>query len=261
MNYAPGCGDYVQETTWRYVGYGGDYCEEKPRDFTCIFACGGLFSVCILVVLLIVLLWPTTTTRIECRRDEMWKWDQFERARCCRLYPEWCATTTQINPPAPTPPVTTPPTPAPPPPGPVDPNCAIGWCNWMIEWTPAKKAWCCANHHRGCAGDSPRPCDTVRPTPGCTTQGPPPDPYNCAVDWCNWQMTWTEPKKTWCCAHHKRGCPGDSPHPCGGGGCTTSKPYDCAAGFSNWQAGWSIAKKAWCCAHEQKGCGGGGGCM
>merc|ERR1719221_1697363 len=72
MNYAPGCGDYVQETTWRYVGYGGDYCEQKPRDFTFIFSCGGLFSLCVLIPLLIWILIPSTTTRVHCRRDEMW---------------------------------------------------------------------------------------------------------------------------------------------------------------------------------------------
>merc|ERR1719221_67021 len=79
MSYAPGCGDYVQETTWRYVGYGGDYCEEKPRDFTCVFACGGLFSVCILVIVLLVILWPSTTTRLECRREDMFQYNDFER--------------------------------------------------------------------------------------------------------------------------------------------------------------------------------------
>merc|ERR1712194_798533 len=64
MNYV-GCGqgDYAQETTYRYIGNGGDFVQGRPRDFTCIITGCGLLAVLLLIPLLLWLLLPCTTTR------------------------------------------------------------------------------------------------------------------------------------------------------------------------------------------------------
>jgi len=247
MSYV-GCGqgEYVQETTYRYVGYGGDFLQSRPRDFTCIITGCGLLALLLLIPLLIWLLLPDTSTSepFNCRTREVWSLPK--KAYCCANYGVGCATTnpiTNLPTPKPTPPGPVPvPTPSPPtpPPGPVDPwNCAVD-PEW--KWCAGKKAWCCRIHHLGCPTNSP------------TLPPPVPDPYNCQDGFNNWQAGWSVGKKAWCCAHHSKGCPS-------GGGCGTTKPpYDCSAGFWNWQHGWSVAKKAWCCQHESKGCPQGGGC-
>merc|ERR1719414_993816 len=55
MSYVgPGAGGYIQETTYRYVGCGGDFdVIRRRRDFTCLVAC------CLLPLLLLLpfLLW------------------------------------------------------------------------------------------------------------------------------------------------------------------------------------------------------------
>jgi len=226
MSYV-GCGqgEYVQETTYRYVGYGGDFLQSRPRDFTCIITGCGLLALLLLIPLLIWLLLPDTTTcePFDCRTREVW--GEAKKAYCCLNYGLECPTTNPIiSTPKPTPRPVPVPTPSPPTP------------------PPGKKAWCCRIHHLGC------------PTNGPTLPPPVPDPYNCQDGFNNWQAGWSVGKKAWCCAHHSKGCPS-------GGGCGTTKPpYDCSAGFWNWQHGWSVAKKAWCCQHESKGCPQGGGC-
>jgi len=251
MSYV-GCGqgEYAQETTYRYVGYGGDFDQTRARDFTCIITGCGLLALLLLIPLLIWCLMPDTSTDggFDCSTRDVW--GPAKLAYCCANFGLGCPTTTaNFVPIPPTPPPTTQlittqstfrptqPT-APPPPG--DPwNCAV---DPEYLWCSAKKEWCCRIHHLGCRTNMP----TVPP--------PQPDPYNCADGFSNWQAGWSVAKKAWCCAHHSKGCPG-------GGGCgTTRAPYDCNAGFSNWQAGWSVAKKAWCCQHGGKGCPGGGGC-
>jgi len=251
MSYAGnGCGEYVQETTYRYVGYGGDFDQTRPRDFTCIITSCGLLALLLLIPLLLWLLMPDTSTRepFDCTTREVWS--PAKQSYCCANYGVGCPTTQRLtNPPTipPTPPTTRPTFPPtlpptgpptvptqPPTHGPVDPyNCAV---DPETTWTPDKKAWCCRIHHLGC----PTMMPTVAP--------PAPDPYNCEDGFANWQAGWSVGKKAWCCAHHGKGCPNNI-------GCGTTKaPYDCNAGFANWQVGWSVAKKAWCCQHESKGC-------
>jgi len=257
MSYVgSGQGEYLQETTYRYVGYGGDFDQTRARDFTCIITGCGLLALLLLIPLLIWLLMPDTSTRepFDCSTRDVW--GPAKQAYCCANYGVGCPTTQpQTVPPTPGPtpitnpitsPITIPTTWAPTQPtvpptqGPVDPyNCAV---NAEYTWSAAKKAWCCRIHHLGC------------PTSMPTAPPPQADPYNCADGFSNWQAGWSVAKKAWCCAHHSKGCPG-------GGGCgTTRAPYDCNAGFSNWQAGWSVAKKAWCCQHGGKGCPTAGGC-
>jgi len=276
MSYVGGGqGEYMQETTYKYVGCGGDFDTVRPRrDFTCIIT-GCCLSTLLLIPLLIWLLGLLTTSTslgVDCSVGIPKFWTEEKTEECCELLPdlEVCGpdrvVTTPVAPPTPpptplpTPPPTPPFTPQPTPPptaptpqptpaptqgptGPVDPyNCAVGA---EISWDAGKKAWCCRVHNKGCPTEFP-------------TQPPvtlPADPYNCADGFANWQAGWSVAKKAWCCKVHGKGCP-NSPG-CG----TTSAPYDCAAGFANWMAGWSVPKKQWCCQHAGKGCPpAGGGC-
>merc|ERR1712194_839347 len=203
MNYV-GCGqgDYAQETTYRYIGNGGDFVQGRPRDFTCIITGCGLLAVLLLIPLLLWLLLPCTTTRHT--------WTTYNPTNIITVQ------TTPMPTPCTSVPVPTPCPPGPPP-GPVDPwNCAVD-PEW--KWCAGKKAWCCRIHHLGCPTNTP------------TLPPPVPDPYNCEDGFANWQAGWSVAKKAWCCRHHSKGCPG-------GGGCGTTKPpYDCNAGFWNWQHG------------------------
>jgi len=243
-----GTGSYIQETTYQYVGYGGDFEPfQQRRDFTCLVCCP------ILLVLLPLLLWWLWSlfhaAPYDCDRDYViWDvaWSQRKRMYCCETEGRGCpttafpATTPEVPPtPPPTPPVT--PTRTPPPTG--DPhNCAIGE---PVDWSRRKRRWCCRVHHKGCRPTLPPPTPPITFPP---TFRPPPDPYNCADGYDNWQAGWSIGKKTWCCRVHGKGCPMST-------GCvTTSEPYDCEAGYANWQAGWSIRKKAWCCKNKSKGC-------
>merc|ERR1711935_485824 len=201
-----GQGEYAQETTYRYVGYGGDFDQTRARDFTCIITGCGLLALLLLIPLLIWLLMPDTSTRepFDCSTRDVW--GPAKQAYCCANYGVGCPTTqpilTQPTTPGPTPitnPITSPitigptisptqPT-APPPPG--DPwNCAV---DPEYLWCSAKKAWCCQHASKGCptAGG----CGTTRA------------PYDCNAGFSNWQAGWSVPKKAWCCQHASKGCP------------------------------------------------------
>jgi len=270
-----GQGEYIQETTYRYVGCGGDYDNVRPRrDFTCLITTCCLLSLLLVIPLLCWLFQGTPTTlpyncNVNVGVNVEVLWSDAQKQFCCATANIGCPTTQPATAPPtlpPTPPLTMPPTPPPtlppptlpptvpppvtqppfvppPPQGPVDPfNCAVGEYH---GWFQAKQTWCCTNHHI---------C-------GQPTSPPPPaDPYNCADGFSNWQLGWSVGKKAWCCKVHGKGCPGQ------GNGCvtqgTTAAPYDCNAGFANWMAGWSAPKKTWCCANSGKGCAPqGGGCV
>lgn len=281
-----GQGEYIQETTYKYVGCGGDFDVVRPRrDFTCIIT-GCCLSALLLIPLLIWLLGITTSTSlaIDCAAGVPEFWPEFKVEQCCEELPDLqvCidrVVTTPTVPPTPLP------TPLPTPPSTTVDVCVLGVGTWddaraefccrtrgiackpsttsgpvgpvdpyncavgaESEWDAGKKAWCCRVHHKG--------CPTTTPPYVPPTQPPrPADPYNCADGYANWQAGWSVGKKAWCCKVHGKGCP-NSPG-CG----TTSAPYDCAAGYANWMAGWSIPKKQWCCKNEGKGCPpAGGGC-
>merc|ERR1712056_57530 len=58
-----GQGDYIQETTYKYVGCGGDFDVVRPRrDFTCIITTCCLLSLLLLIPLLCWLLSETSTS-------------------------------------------------------------------------------------------------------------------------------------------------------------------------------------------------------
>lgn len=271
MSYV-GCGQggYIQETTYKYVGCGGDFdVVRRRRDFTCLIT-----TCCLLTLLLPLLLWLlsglSSTDLYDCNEGAMaWEtaWSPAQQQFCCMEVGVGCTTRpatalpTPIPTAPPTPPPTMPPTPPPtapptPPPtrpapvGPVDPfNCAVDAEN---TWAADKKAWCCRVHHRGCPPTAAPIMPILPPVVQPILPQAPADPYNCADGFANWQAGWSVGKKEWCCRVHGKGCPNQ------GGGCapvgTTSPPYDCNAGFANWMAGWSVPKKAWCCQNAGKGC-------
>merc|ERR1719476_171284 len=225
-----GQGDYIQETTYRYVGCGGDFARPR-RDFTCIIITGSVLGLLLLIPLLLWLM-AGAAEIYDCRAAPGFNpdlWGSAQKDYCCRTAGVGCATTRPVTAP-PTPPPTPPPTvtnpnirPAPitlpptlrpilPPVRPIAPlppadpyNCAVGT---YPTWQQPKQQWCCDNHHICSA-------QTSAPQPA--------DPYNCADGFANWQAGWSIGKKEWCCRVHGKGCPNQ-----GGGG-------------------WSIGKKEWCC--------------
>merc|ERR1719476_1310930 len=160
MSYV-GCGhgDYIQETTYKYVGCGGDFDVVRPkRDFTCIITGCCLLSLLLLIPLLMWLLGCLTTSLpYDCLEGSTWEegWPQAKKDYCCMTVGRACPTTrpttalpettptvppTPFPTPPPTPPPTQapsppPPTPPPAPPGPVDPfNCAVdSWIMWAAD--------------------------------------------------------------------------------------------------------------------------------
>merc|ERR1719166_870413 len=108
----PGQGGYMQETTYKYVGAGGDFDVVRPRrDFTCIITGCCLLSLLLLLPLLAWLLSGVgTTLPYDC--DEgfpMWEtaWSQAQQDFCCSTMGRGCTTTRPATA-LPEPPVTVP---------------------------------------------------------------------------------------------------------------------------------------------------------
>lgn len=176
-----GQGDFVQDSSYRFVGFGGDFSNiRRRRDFTCLICT----ALSLLLALLAVMwcFWPAATN--ECEVDAaVWKykWDLGKQSRCCALAGIGCSTVQATAAPAPAPL------------GPVDPfNCADGFLNWAAEWSGEKKTWCCGVHHRGCGHPAPAPAAQ----------------YDCNSGLANFVKGWSTPKKFWCCTHGGTGCPG-----------------------------------------------------
>merc|ERR1712242_685016 len=156
--------DHIQETTYKYVGCGGDFARPR-RDFTCLVTTCCLLSLLFLIPLLLWLLCgEATSLPYDCEMGfAQWEtsWSPAQQEFCCSTMGRGCSTALPLpaptNPPTPfpTPPPTPPPQPiilpAPQPIAPADPyNCADGFANWMAGWSVAKKAWCCSNEGKGC---------------------------------------------------------------------------------------------------------------
>lgn len=63
--------------------------------------------------------------------------------------------------------------------------------------------------------------------------------HDCFKNYSNWQVDWSEEKKSYCCTRSSRGC--------------SSGPFNCDA-QRTWEHDWSDDKKAWCCGHGGRGC-------
>merc|ERR1712087_341614 len=197
MSYVgSGCCEYIQETTYKYIGAGGDFDVVRPRrDFTCLITTCCLLSLLLLIPLLCWLLSGLTTTLpFDCNEGFPAVWPQDKADYCCLTEAKGCATTVPTT----AFPETTPTQP----PTPVDPyNCAV---DPESSWDEGKKDWCCRVHHLGCSPTAP----PVTLPPVVPTAPPPPaDPFNCADGFANWVAGWSVEKKEWCCAHHGKGCP------------------------------------------------------
>merc|ERR1712127_173696 len=122
-----GQGEYIQETTYQYVGCGGDFDVVRPRrDFTCIITGCCLLSLLLLIPLLMWLLGCLTTSLPYDCTDLLGPPDQAKKDYCCMTAGVGCETlrpTTALPETTPTVPPTPFPTPPPmtPAPGPVDP--------------------------------------------------------------------------------------------------------------------------------------------
>merc|ERR1712129_682609 len=91
-----GQGSYVQETTYKYVGCGGDFDVMRPRrDFTCLIA-----SCCLSLLLLPLLLWllsglGTTSLPFDCEKGfGNWEalWSMEQQDYCCTTSGRGCTT-------------------------------------------------------------------------------------------------------------------------------------------------------------------------
>mmetsp|Transcript_21482 Transcript_21482/g.40995 ORF Transcript_21482/g.40995 Transcript_21482/m.40995 type:complete len:554 (+) Transcript_21482:101-1762(+) len=115
--------------------------------------------------------------------------------------------------------------------------------------------------------------------------------HDCLAGFANWEHTWSDDKKAWCCKHGGRGCPSKerqpihqqnpkhakkakrvaTPTPSASAGTpapsapaspaahstpapSSEKDFDCIAGLATWKDTWSENKKAWCCLHTGRGC-------
>merc|ERR1719439_137001 len=97
MSYV-GCGqgDYIQETTYKYVGCGGDFDTVRPRrDFTCLITVCCLLSLLLLIPLLCWLLSGMAGTEMfDCRmRPGMPLWSQEQQKFRCLTTGFGCPTT------------------------------------------------------------------------------------------------------------------------------------------------------------------------
>merc|ERR1719436_1206572 len=90
-----GQGDYIQETTYQYVGYGGDF--TRRRDFTCIIVSGSLLGLLVLLPLLLWLLAGLASTDLyDCLAApgfDVNLWSQEQKDFCCASTGVGCATT------------------------------------------------------------------------------------------------------------------------------------------------------------------------
>jgi len=88
-------------------------------------------------------------------------------------------------------------------------DCDAGRWNAHNGWSVGKQTWCCANQHKGCAGDQ------VVTGGGAAVANPGvapvanPNNYDCDAGRWNANNGWSVDKKSWCCTYQQKGCPGD----------------------------------------------------
>merc|ERR1739838_1233314 len=105
-----GQGDYIQETTYKYVGCGGDFDVVRPRrDFTCLITTCCLLSLLFLIPLLLWLLSGTQTSLpFGCESGfAQWEsyWSPAQQEFCCSTMGRGCTTALpETTPTVPTPP-------------------------------------------------------------------------------------------------------------------------------------------------------------
>jgi len=180
-----GQGEYILESGYKYVGYGGDFGRPR-RDFTCCIVLLTLLSLLLLIPLLcwLGIICPGMDCDTGFERCQ-YAWDQRKQTECCSKMGRCCARPTPVVMPAPVDP------------GPVDPfNCADDYNEWQAGWSVDKKQWCCNIHGKGCPVNG----GGYEPTPAAS--------YDCNSGFANWVKGWSIPKKNWCCQQQNKGCVG-----------------------------------------------------
>lgn len=99
-------------------------------------------------------------------------------------------------------------------------DCMEGFPNWKYGWSKKKKDWCCSNRGVACEAVGPHAAEPPGDAPGSTDEaledflmadrlsdGDVDNDYDCAMDWENWEVVWTDAKKAWCCKQKQLGCP------------------------------------------------------
>jgi len=162
-----GKGEYIQETTYRFVGDGvGEYGVEPPS----FCAQWGTFiglSVVMMVLLALVLaslgLQPAglhfALPAAEASRDGM----SFD--------------------------------------------CEVDYAKWEEKWSVDQQMWCCHQSSRACESEErPRAREAASPLLlPATVQPATVQPYDCDPE-PDWNSTWTKGQKAWCCKHNGLGC-------------------------------------------------------
>merc|ERR1712051_961531 len=89
MSYVgSGQGQYTTETTYKYVGYGGDFGRPR-RDFTC---CLALLTLLSLLLLIPLLLWLFRGMDCETGFERcQYAWPQRQQTECCAKMGRCCA--------------------------------------------------------------------------------------------------------------------------------------------------------------------------
>jgi len=95
-------------------------------------------------------------------------------------------------------------------PAPGQNDCDEGRWNAQKGWSEEKKAWCCTNQQKGCAGDTVDTGAGASGVPVPPQIQPAPGQYDCDAGRWNAQNGWAEGKKAWCCTNQQKGCPGDT---------------------------------------------------
>merc|ERR1712157_380417 len=84
-----GQGAFIQETTFRYVGYGGDF-DRPRRDFTCLITTCCLLSLLLLIPLLLWIFWPEPTHDHWCHVAGVQTMSPAQREFCCNTMSIGC---------------------------------------------------------------------------------------------------------------------------------------------------------------------------
>ncbi|CAE7262860.1 CPK19 [Symbiodinium sp. CCMP2592] len=95
-------------------------------------------------------------------------------------------------------------------------SCRGTAAQWLIE----ERDWCCSERGIGC----------------WATTSPP--EFDCKADQDQWDVSWSVPKKHFCCSFVAIGC----------------DEFDCQLQLQQWRTSWSVAKKRFCCDKELFGC-------
>merc|ERR1712207_54886 len=107
-----GQGEYIQETTYKYVGCGGDFDAVRPRrDFTCLVTVCCLLSLLLLIPLLC---WLCSGPSYDCTTGALnWEtsWSLAQQQYCCSSVGVGCPKAILLHYAGHTPPPTPPPTP------------------------------------------------------------------------------------------------------------------------------------------------------